>query len=429
MATAKQHPKLAKFLEYTDKKLKLKDSIVTPSFSMSCVNTGSTVLNMLIGGTRMKDGTMICPGWPRGRISEVFGRESSGKSTIALMAMGQVAASGGTGLYIDLEHAVVDTYAAKLGVDFRPVEMGGAGNMVRCAPTCAEEVEVLVNSAAAHGFDFIVIDSVAGLQVRNEVQRDVNDKDDKKGIAEVPRFMSSWMPKLQAIIAKSGTHVMFLNQQRDKIGAKGFTEEALKSTTGGNALKYWASIRMILKPKEATKAKRFNVLTKEMDEVPIATNVEVKNVKNKIDSKQGHSGMVTLRYGIGIDEMRTLLNVGTAYSIVKLTRNARKQEVYTFTTSKGVVIECIGVEKFRSALKQNDAAFDEFKDLCIDKIAEGMKAISDEEVSTLAEGAITSSVDSDDDDAEYREGDPPEDVPPDHFGIDIDVDTLIADNT
>lgn len=425
MAAVKQHQKLAKFLNYADKKLGLSETVVTPSFSMECINTGSTVLNMLIGGTRMKDGSMVCPGWPRGRISEIFGRESSGKSTIALMAMGQVSAMGGTGLYIDLEHAVVDTYAAKLGVDFRPVEMGGAGNMVRCAPTCAEEVEVLVNAAALHGFDFIVIDSVAGLQVRKEIQRDVNDVKDKKQIAETPRFMSDWMPKLQAIIAKTGTHVMFLNQQRDKIGAIGYTEEALKSTTGGNALKFWASIRMILKPKEATKAKRFNVLTKQMDEVPIATNVEVKNVKNKIDAKQGHSGMVTLRYGIGIDEMRTLLNVGTAYGVVKMTKNAKKQEVYTFTNSSGVVIEKIGVEKFRQALQQDGKSFEEYKNLCIDKINEGMKAISDEEVSALAEGAITSSVETDDDgDLDFSDG-PPQEVPAEHFGV--DVDQLIAE--
>ena len=400
---AKLHPKLAKFMANMDKKtgMDFQDLVVSPNMKMDHINTGSTVLNMLIGGSRVGDGSFLCPGWPRGRIIEIYGRESSGKSTIALMAAGQaIAANGGTGsvLYVDLEHAVIDAYAMKLGVDFRPVEMGGTGQAIRVAPHIFEETEALVNGAALHGVDLIVVDSVAGLVSRREASRDSTNEKEKQGVAEIPRLMSAWMPKLQQIIARTGTCVIFLNQTRDKIGAMGYTEEALKSTTGGNALKFWASIRMMLKPKQSAKAKIFNPIIKEYEEVPVATDIEVKNIKNKIDARQGHTGLITVRYGIGIDEMRTMLNVAEAYNIVKMTKNAKKQEVYSFKSAvTGQIIEAIGVEKFRVAMQRNGKAFEEMMDACRDRIIQGFRAIDDEQLAQLAEDAVTKRLDLDDD--------------------------------
>lgn len=399
---AKLHPNIAKFIANMEKRsgLEMKDIIVTPSLKIEHINTGSTVLNLLIGGSRMPDGSFLCPGWPKGKITEIYGRESSGKSTIALMAAGQaIAANGGTGsvLYVDLEHAVVDAYALKLGVDFRPVELGGSGNAIRVQPHTFEETEVLVNGAALHGIDLIVVDSVAGLVSRREIQRNVANEKEKQGMAEIPRLMSTWMPKLQAIIAKTGTCVIFTNQTRDKIGAMGFSEEALKSTTGGNALKFWASIRMMLKPKTSAKAKVYNPIIKEYEEVPVATDVEVKNIKNKIDARQGHTGLITIRYGVGIDELRTMMNVAEAYDIVKHTKNARKQDVYSFTNTKtGQTIETVGIEKFRVAITRDKSSFEEMMDRCRDRIIQGFRAIDDEQLASLAEDAVTKTMDDED---------------------------------
>lgn len=403
IAPAKMHPKLAKFLAGMEKKagLEMGEIVVTPNLKMDHINTGSTVLNLLIGGSRMPDGNFLCPGWPRGKIVEIYGRESSGKSTIALMAAGQaIASNGGTGsvLYVDLEHAVVDAYALKLGVDFRPIELGGSGQALRVAPHTFEEAEAIVNGAALNGIDLIVVDSVAGLVSRREVSRNLVNEKEKQGVAEIPRLMSAWMPKLQSIIAKTNTCVIFTNQTRDKIGAMGYTEEALKSTTGGNALKFWASIRMILKPKQASKAKIFNPIIKEYEEVPVATDVEIKNVKNKIDARQGHSGLITIRYGVGIDELRTMMNVAEAYNIVKHTKNAKKQDVYNYTSpSLGVVIEAVGIEKFRVAISRNKEAFQEMMDACRDRIIQGFRAIDDEQLAALAEDAVTKKMEEDDD--------------------------------
>lgn len=394
--TAKLHPKLAKFKKSIEERTKIKDVFLEPTSRLEYVNSGSTVLNMLMGGSKLPDGSFVCPGYPKGRIVEIYGRESSGKSTLALSALAHAIDNGGKqngcGLYVDLECAVVDKYAKKIGVDFK------AGSAERAMPHSFEETEALVTNAALNGIDLIVVDSVAGLVSGREAARDTSDAKQKQGVAEVPRLMSNWMPKLQGIIARTGTTVIFLNQTRDKIGAMGYTEEALKSTTGGNALKFWASIRMLLKPKISTKAKRFNPLTKSMEEVQIATDIEIKMIKNKVDAKQGHTGLITVRYGVGVDELRTMLNVAEAYKIVKVSKNAKKQEVWTYKSpAHGKVVESVGVERFRLDVAKEQEVLREMLGLCQQKLIEGYDMISDEELAALAEGAVQKRDGEDDD--------------------------------
>ncbi len=408
--TTKTHPKIDRWKKLMEKRIALKEVLVDPSFEQAYINTGSTILNILIGGSRLPNGKFVCPGYPKGTIIEIFGRESSGKSTIALTAMGQAIAQNngtGCGLYVDLEHAVKDNYAARLGCDFRSIEMGGHGNAIRVAPRTFEETEALVDSAALQGIDLIVIDSVAGLVSGREYKRDITDEKQKLGVAEIPRLMSNWMPKLQGIIAKTGTTVIFLNQTRDKIGAMGYTEEALKSTTGGNALKFWASLRWLLSPKQQTKAKRWNPLTKENEDVPVATDILVKNIKNKIDARQSHTGMITIRYGLGIDELRTMLNVAQAYKVISVAKNGKSQDVFTFKSSSGT-IEAVGAEKFRIAVKQNPAALQEMISSSTEHILQGFKAIDDEELAQLAASAHTTVVEDPDEDDYADQGGPPQ---------------------
>ena len=412
----KWHPKMEKLRNVMENKLNASDSIIEYGKYLGYINTGSTILNLLIGGTRLPDGSFVCPGWPRGRISEIYGRESAGKSTIALTALGMALQSNGgtgTGLYIDLEHGVDINYANTMGANFAPPEMGGTGQAMRIAPHFAEHVEAITNAAAIIGTDIIVIDSVAGLQLKREVMRDLTNEKEKMGIAEIPRFLSNWLPKLQAIIATTGTHVMFLNQTRDKIGAIGYSEESKTTTTGGNALKFWASNRMFLKPKMSAKAKRYDPLTKSMVEVPIATDIEVKNTKNKVDGKQGHTGLLTIRYGVGIDEMRTMMNVATAYDIVHVSKNAKKQQIFKFSVGDQVIEE-IGIEKFRASLSRHKEIYAELNNLCVEKILQGFKMISDEELSGLAEDAVYTKTADEDDELDMSG---PNEVDPNEMGF------------
>lgn len=411
-AKVKLHSKLSKFKEAVDKRTKVKDVFVESGLDLDFVSTGSTVLNMLIGGSRLPGSKagFLCPGWPKGKIIEVFGRESSGKSTIALHAMANGIFNGGKqdgcGLYIDLETAIIDSYALKLGVDFRSVESGGSGAALKAWPHSFQETEALVMQAAMSGVDVVVVDSVAALVSEREIKRDVTDDKQKQGVAEIPRLMSQWMPKLQRVITDTGTLVIFLNQTRDKIGAMGYTEEALKSTTGGNALKFYSAVRMMLKPKRSTKAKVYNPILKEKEDVQIAMDVECKMIKNKIDAKQGHSGLITIRYGVGIDELRTMLNVAEAYNIVEKSKNKKKQDVFRFKTERNE-IESIGIEKFRLELIKNIDATKELNDLCREKIIQGYKMIDDELLASLADDSITREINNDDDDYD-DDGEEPE---------------------
>lgn len=403
MASAKMHPKLVKFQKAIENRTKLSsDLFVKPSFKLDYINTGSTVLNMLIGGSQLPDGHFVCPGYPRGAIIEIYGQESSGKSTLALTALGQTiyneGKNDGCGLYVDLECAVKDYYAIKLGADFRSPELGGSGQAMRAQPRTFEETEGLVINAALNGIDLIVIDSVAGLVSTREVKRDVTNEKEKQGVAEIPRLMAIFLPKLQNICSRTKTTVIFLNQTRDKIGAMGYSDEALKTTTGGNSLKFWSAIRLYLKPRQKTKAKVWNPIIKDFEEVAISTDIEVKMIKNKVDAKQGHSGLITIRYGIGVDEIRTMLNVAEAYDIVKMTKNARKQEVYTFKSESGSAIEAIGIEKFRAELQKSSYMPELIKRSQV-KLIEGYKMLSDEQLADLAE---TTKEDHEDyDEAEY----------------------------
>lgn len=437
--TTKLHPKLEKWRKAIEKK-GLVDAIVEPSFEVGYINTGSTVLNLLIGGTRLPDGSFVCPGWPRSSIVEIIGRESSGKTTIALTAMAHAIAAGGAGVYVDLECAVKDHYAGKLGVDFRSTSVGGDGKAIRVSPHTFEETEAIVTAAALNGVDLIVVDSVAGLVSRREIMRDTSNVKEKLGIAEIPRLMSQWMPKLQNIISRTKTCVIFTNQTRDKIGAIGYTEETLKGTTGGNALKFWASIRVWLKPKMATKAKKWNPLLGEFVDIQIANDVECKMIKNKVDAKQGHAGLLTIRYGIGIDELRTMMNVAEAYDIVKVSKKKKEQEQdfdskkkkgkedkseeksaeYSFTSPKtGKTVSEKGIEKFRLALIRSPEELRDFNELCQERIIQGYDQLDDEELARLSDGAEFKSYEEEEE--EYTGGEPPETITEEEDGGSIEV--------
>jgi len=315
----------------------------------------------------------------------------------------------------------MDSYARKLGVDF-----AGGGNATRIAPHTAEETEAAVNAAALAGIDLVVVDSVAAMVSRREVMRDVTNEKEKLGIGELARMMSNWMPKLQDIIARTGTCVIFLNQTRDKIGAMGYSEEAKKSTPGGNALKFYASNRILLTPKMSAKAKIYNPIIKDYEEVPIATDILVKNVKNKIDARQGHTGLITIRYGVGIDEMRTMLNVADAYKIVEAKKNKNKTVSYLFKSpSSGEVVEAVGIEKFRFAMSKKPDTFAEMQSLCIERILQGYRAIDDEQLANLAEDAVYTKDGAQDDDEDGGPG--PSFVDPSEMGIEEDDGSAAAD--
>jgi recombination protein RecA len=211
------------------------------------ISTGALTLDLALGG-----------GLPKGRVIEIYGPESSGKTTVALHALAEVQRQGGIAAFVDAEHALDPTYAAALGVDIE--------NLLVSQPDTGESaleiVDQLVRSAAV---DIVVIDSVAALVPRAEIEGDMGDAH----VGLQARLMSQALRKITGNIGKSGCTVIFINQLRQKIGV---TYGSPETTTGGNALKFYASVRLDIR--------RIQTLKKGTDE--FGNRVKVKVAKNKV---------------------------------------------------------------------------------------------------------------------------------------------------
>jgi recombination protein RecA len=211
------------------------------------ISTGALTLDLALGG-----------GLPKGRVIEIYGPESSGKTTVALHAIAEVQKEGGIAAFVDAEHALDPTYAGALGVDIE--------NLLVSQPDTGESaleiVDQLVRSAAV---DIVVIDSVAALVPRAEIEGDMGDAH----VGLQARLMSQALRKITGNIGKSGCTVIFINQLRQKIGV---TYGSPETTTGGNALKFYASVRLDIR--------RIQTLKKGSDE--FGNRVKVKVAKNKV---------------------------------------------------------------------------------------------------------------------------------------------------
>ena len=246
------------------------------------ISTGSVTLNLALG----------VGGYPRGRVIEIYGPESSGKTTLAIHAMAEVQKQGGIAAIIDAEHAFDRFYAEKLGVD--------TNNLLIAQPDSGEQAleiaDKLISSAAV---DLIVVDSVAALTPKAEIDGDMGDN--KVGLQA--RLMSQALRKLTATINKTQTTCIFINQLREKIGVMFGSPE---TTTGGNALKFYASVRLDIR--------RVSQI-KEGDEI-IGSQVRVKVVKNKV-APPFKKAEFDLMFNEGISRSGEIVDLGVAKGIVQ----------------------------------------------------------------------------------------------------------------
>mgnify|MGYP001771435345 CR=1 FL=1 len=246
------------------------------------ISTGSVTLNLALG----------VGGYPRGRVIEIYGPESSGKTTLAIHAMAEVQKQGGIAAIIDAEHAFDRFYAEKLGVD--------TNNLLIAQPDSGEQAleiaDKLISSAAV---DLIVVDSVAALTPKAEIDGDMGDN--KVGLQA--RLMSQALRKLTATINKTQTTRIFINQLREKIGVMFGSPE---TTTGGNALKFYASVRLDIR--------RVSQI-KEGDEI-IGSQVRVKVVKNKV-APPFKKAEFDLMFNEGISRSGEIVDLGVAKGIVQ----------------------------------------------------------------------------------------------------------------
>lgn len=276
---------------------------------VEAISTGSISLDIALG----------IGGVPRGRIIEIYGPESSGKTTLTLHIIAEAQKAGGVAAFVDAEHALDPEYAKKIGVD--------TNNLLISQPDTGEQaldiVETLVRSNMV---DVIVVDSVAALVPRAEIEGEMGDQH----VGRQARLMSQALRKLTAIIARSNATVIFINQIRMKIGVMFGNPE---TTTGGNALKFYSSVRLDVRRSAQIKK----------GEVILGNRTKVKVVKNKV-AAPFRIAEFDIMYNEGISISGDLLDTGTKYGVIKKSGNS-----YSFNDEKLGV----GRENAKSALREN----------------------------------------------------------------------------
>lgn len=325
-------------------------------------------------------------GYPRGRIIEIFGPESSGKTTLAIHAIAEAQKAGGIAAIIDAEHAFDRFYAEKLGVDVNNLLMAQPDN----GEQALEIAEQLIRSSA---IDILVIDSVAALTPKSEIDGDMGDKN----VGVQARLMSQAMRKLTGTISRTNTCCIFINQLREKIGVMfGPTE----TTTGGNALKFYASVRIDIRP---------STTIKDGEDV-LGRLTKVKVVKNKV-APPFKRAEFDIMFGEGISKSGEIIDLGVEHGII-----AKSGSWFSYNGAKLAQ----GRDQAKRVVQDNPELAAELEE----KIMDALRGNADKAAKTAREAAKKPSTDSDeptDDDINAIADTAAPDDLPDDFSIEEDI--------
>lgn len=306
--------------------LRMGDREIEP---IDAINTGSLGLDLSLG----------IGGVPKGRIVEIYGPESSGKTTLTLHLIAQCQKAGGVCAFVDAEHALDPNYAKNLGVDI--------DNLYISQPDFGEQALDVVETLARSGaVDLIVVDSVAALTPKNEIDGDMGDQH----VGLQARLMSQALRKLTSVVHKMGSTVIFINQIRMKIGGMGYGTP--ETTTGGNALKFYSSVRIDVR----------RIATLKQGDDPVGNRVRVKVVKNKV-APPFKQAEFDIMFGEGISREGELMDYGVKLDIID-----KSGAWFSYASTKLGQ----GRENAKAFLKENEAIATEIENKIRENIGDAL---------------------------------------------------------
>jgi recombination protein RecA len=273
------------------------------------IPTGSIIVDWAIGGKINKYGIAPCPGIPRGRITQLYGENSAGKTTLALTIAASVCAAGGTVAYIDWEHEVEPRYASTLGV---PISDESRFSLIQ--PDTLEDGMKIMAVMIHEGVDLIVLDSVGAGKPEAQINREVSEIGDQTRVGIVASKWSEYLPQVKAMMSKSQTTILAISQLRKTINTMSGGPDS--APQGGDAWKFYTSVRMKLRVYQKEKAKQFDPLTNKLEEKVVGTIVMLKLDKCKVSDSVNNEFKFYLKSGVGIDNTRSVVELAINHKII-----------------------------------------------------------------------------------------------------------------
>jgi recombination protein RecA len=305
--------------------------------SQEVLSTNSTVINLLISGPANEYGVLPCPGLPKGRITNLYGKEGSGKTTLALETAAETIRQGGTVCYIDWEHEIVPSYALALGVP-----IGDDSKFLLAQPDTLDEGVAILWTMASAGVDFIVLDSVGAGVPKAYYEKAIKDTAEQGRVGMNAAVWSAFLPKLKARITKTQSTVLGISQIRDSINTMGYGDNF--TVQGGKAWKFYSALRIRLQPMGTEKASEYSAIVNKSADRVVGVKVKAKLDKCKVSPQQNNETMFYIRYGHGIDDLRSLIEIGIAHKLVK-----KSGSWFEWLDPNGESHRYQGMEKFRGA--------------------------------------------------------------------------------
>ncbi len=305
--------------------------------SLAHFSTTSLILDRLISGRPNAKGIDPCPGWPKGRIIQLYGPEGSGKTTLGLHFAKSVIQMGGCVGYLDFENEIIPEYARAIGV---PVHDTDKFQLFQ--PSTFEEGASIMWALAHADVELMIIDSIPAAVPKALVEKTLMEIGDRGQVGANAAAWSAFLPRLRPVCRKHNVTLLGISQIRASISQYGPAD----TIPGGNAWKFYSALRMRLQKREVEKTKMYSAVSNSAEESPFGNWVQAKLDKCKISCQQGAEAKFFIRYGEGVDNLMSLIQIGMAHKVIR-----REGAWYRWTTPQGEELAYQGEQKLWAALK------------------------------------------------------------------------------